>query len=134
MNFYLVLDENDVVQSMMAIEYNLNDTSKILWNEFDLTPTTIKKKYNRETGLLEDHMYPKDNVISRLEFRHLFTLEEISTIYGARSTDIIAEIFIDDIQASEFIDMDDVNTLNGIGYLHQAGYITYERLLVIIEG
>ena len=127
---YLCLDQNDIVAGIMVTEYQMIHNERILWDVADYT--LIGKLYNRNDNTFSDAPVIVDNTCTRLEFRQKFTLNELSAIYEARNTDIVINIFLDDLSVSEFIDMNDPDTQNGLGYLYNSGYITYERMLEIL--
>ena len=65
--------------------------------------------------------------MTRLQFRKLFTIPEKSILYTKAETDPILKMFLDDVQAAEFIDLTDASTVEGVQYLVQAEVITQER-------
>ena len=127
---YLCIDSGDRIIDIMTTDYEMVHPERIPWDIADFT--LIGDKYNKITGLVEPITPEPETIFTKLKFRQKFTLEELSGIYTAESTDVIIKIFLDDLSASEFIDLADVNTQNGIGYLFNAGYITYERMLEIL--
>ena len=127
---YLCLDNDDRIIDIMTTDYEMIHPERIPWDVADFT--IVGDKYNRITGLVEAVAPEPETIYTKLKFRQRFTLEELTSIYTAEATDIIIKIFLDDLSASEFIDLSDINTQNGIGYLFNAGYITYERMLEIL--
>ena len=128
---YLCLNQEDTIVEIMVTDYVMIHPERIEWDVADYT--LVGKKYNRDTGLTEDIPPHVNHEFTKLEFRQKFTLAELTAIYGAVETDTVVRIIMDDLQVSEFIDTEDIATQNGIGYLYQAGIITYERMLEILE-
>lgn len=127
---YLCLNNEDTIIDIMVTEYEMIHPERIEWTIADYT--LIGDKYNRDTQLVEAVEPVKDCVYTKLEFRQKFTLAELTAIYNAEATDVIIKIFLDDLKVSEYVDTCDVATQNGIGYLYNAGYITYERMLELL--
>lgn len=141
---YLCVNSNNVVTDIMVTEYEMKHPERIPWDIADYA--LIGKKLNRcgtfdicnkilcDNSCTTSDYTPttRNNILSRLEFRQKFTLEEFTVIYNARNTDIVINIFLDDLAVSEIVDLDYPATQNGIGYLYNAGYITYERMLEIL--
>jgi hypothetical protein len=69
--------------------------------------------------------------LTRLEFRSRFTTSEKIAMYD--STDTIIKIFLDDIQAAQYIDVTDQATIDGVAYLESQGLITVGRSVDILE-
>lgn len=127
---YLCLNSEDRIVDVMVTEYQMIHNERIEWNVADYTQ--IGNKYNRSTGQIEPITPEPEHQFTKLEFRHKFTLEELTTIYNAESTDPVIKIFLDDLKVADFICTNDVATQNGIGYLYNAGYITYDRMVEIL--
>lgn len=70
--------------------------------------------------------------LTRYEFRSRFTTPEKIAMYD--STDTIIKIFLDDIQAAEYIDVADQATIDGVGYLEAQGLIDAGRSTDILAG
>ena len=63
--------------------------------------------------------------LTRYEFRSRFTTPEKVAMYD--STDTIIKIFLDDIQAAQYIDVTDQATIDGVAYLEAQGLIAAGR-------
>lgn len=70
--------------------------------------------------------------LTRLEFRNRFTTAEKVGMY--ESTDTIVRIFMDDIQAAQYIDVTDQATIDGVAYLEAQGLIAAGRSVDILAG
>ena len=68
---------------------------------------------------------PPRTQLTRYEFRSRFTTAEKIAMYD--STDTIIKIFLDDIQAAEYLDVADQATIDGVNYLEAQGLIAAGR-------
>lgn len=75
---------------------------------------------------------PPRTRLTRYEFRSRFTTPEKTAMYD--STDTIIKIFLDDIQAAEYIDVTDQATIDGVAYLETQGLIAAGRSADILAG
>ena len=60
---------------------------------------------------------PVVTIVSKLEFLNIFTMEELAGIYTVAKTDVLVEILLDKLKASEFIDKSDPQIEAGIDLL-----------------
>lgn len=72
------------------------------------------------------------NQLTRYEFRSRFTTAEKVAMYD--STDTIIKIFLDDIQAAQYIDVTEQDTIDGVAYLEAQGLIAAGRSTDILAG
>lgn len=70
--------------------------------------------------------------LTKLAFRKRFTTAEKTAIYNAAKTDVLIQVFLDDVNAAESIDTTDADTVAGIGYLQANGLLTAERASAIL--
>lgn len=61
--------------------------------------------------------------ISKLAFMERFTDEELAAIYAAAKTDVRVEVWMDKLKLSEFVDLADPRTQDGVLNLEAAGLI-----------
>ena len=127
---YLCLNKDDIIVDIMVTDYEMIHDCRIPWPVADYTQKG--NKYNRDTQLIEEVVPTPPCVFSKLEFREKFTLAELTGMYNAVDTDVVVKIIIDDLKISDEIDTCHPALLNGIGYLYQAGYLTYERMMEIL--
>lgn len=127
---YLCLNTEDLITGIMVTDYEMIHNERIEWPIADYT--LVGKKYNRVTGLTEDVPPFVEHIFTKLEFRQRFTLAELTAIYAYIDNDVVLRIIMDNLNVSEFVDVNDPATQEGIGYLFQAGYITYERMNEIL--
>lgn len=76
---------------------------------------------------------PPDNKITKLAFRARFTLAEKIAIVGAKKTDPITEILMDDLVIASYIDLDRVDLQEGVYYLYTVDLITAGRAAEILS-
>lgn len=79
-----------------------------------------------------DYAMPDRVGLTRYEFRSRFTTAEKVAMYD--STDTIVRIFMDDIQAAEYIDVTNQETIDGVAYLEAQGLIAAGRSTDILAG
>lgn len=72
--------------------------------------------------------------LTKLEFRRRFTFAEKQAIYAAAEVSADIRIFLDDIQAAEYIELDNADTIAGVGALETAGLIAAGRADEILAG
>jgi len=127
---YAALNQDDIVYDIMETEYEMVHPERIPITVADYT--LVGKKYNRDDKTYSEVPSVEIREVSKLEFRKRFTLEELTTIYNSRSTDVVIDIFLDDLAASEYIDLNYPDIQNGLGYLYSKGYITLDRMNEIL--
>jgi hypothetical protein len=76
----------------------------------------------------------KRKILTRYEFRALFTIEEKAAIITAAKTDLIIEVFHTDMMAAEEIDLAYPDVTQGLAYLVSRELITQEKMNNILEG
>lgn len=70
--------------------------------------------------------------ISKLEFLRRFTLSERIAIRTKAKTDPIVEDFMDLLELSQVIGINDTDTINGLNYLSLLGILSTERIQEIL--
>ena len=65
--------------------------------------------------------------LTRLQFRSRFTHQEKVGIYQAAEQAVEVRVFIDDVHASEYVDLDNPDVIAGVQGLADAGLITPGR-------
>jgi len=76
----------------------------------------------------------KRKILTRYEFRALFTIEEKAAIITAAKTDPIIEVFNTDMMAAEQIDLTYPDVTQGLAYLVAHGLITQQKMDNILAG
>jgi hypothetical protein len=71
-------------------------------------------------------------ILTRLAFRNRFTAEEKATLYTVAKENVIIQIFLDDLQAAEEVDLDDMALVAGIDLLETSGLIDKGRAAEIL--
>lgn len=103
----------------------------ILLSESD--PSPLGKKWNGSTW--EDVPEPEPEpirILTKLQFRNRFTMEEKAALYTAAEANVMLRIFLDDLNAAESIDLDDPATVFGVNTLEQVGIIGVGRAVEIL--
>jgi len=72
--------------------------------------------------------------LTRLEFRNLFTQAEKQALYTAAQSSVDVQIYLDDVNAAQYIETTDASTVNGLGALVAAGILTQARADEILLG
>lgn len=80
----------------------------------------------------DNNQQPNRMTLTRYEFRSQFTTAEKVAMYD--STDTVIKIFLDDVQAAEYIDVTDQATIDGVAYLETQGLIAAGRSTDILAG
>lgn len=72
--------------------------------------------------------------VSQREFRELFTMPEKQALYTAAKSNVDIEIFLDDLKAVEYVDLDFQQTIDSVNALETAGLIDPGRAAEILAG
>jgi hypothetical protein len=72
--------------------------------------------------------------LSRREFRNQFSQAEKQGIYSAAELSIDIRIFLDDLAAADFIDLEDPQTAASVQALEAGGLISAARVAEILTG
>ena len=72
--------------------------------------------------------------LTKREFRNKFTFAEKQAIYTAARSVVDVEIFLDDLMAAEYIDVDSAETIGGVQALETATLIGTGRADEILAG
>lgn len=72
--------------------------------------------------------------LTRLEFRNLFTQAEKQALYTAAQSSVDVQIYLDDVNAAQYIETTDQTTIDGLNALATAGILTQARADEILEG
>jgi len=75
---------------------------------------------------------PPVRLLTKLQFRNRFTPAEKVAIYTAASANVSVQIYLDDINAAEYINLDDASTTAGVAALEAAGLIGTGRTAEIL--
>jgi hypothetical protein len=70
--------------------------------------------------------------ITKLQMMDLFTLAELEAIYNAGTTTVLVRIWLDKLQASTFVTLNDPQTIAGINALVTATLLTQDRATAIL--
>ena len=72
--------------------------------------------------------------LTRLEFRNQFTMAEKQALYTAAQSNVDVQIFLDDVNAAEYIETSDAATIAGLDALVSAGLLTQARADEVLAG
>lgn len=72
-------------------------------------------------------------VITKLSFRNRFTFAEKVALQTALNSSVEVQALYNDFQAAESVDLSRTDTIQGLGFLAQAGLITLERMNEILN-
>jgi len=75
---------------------------------------------------------PQVRRVSRLAFRNRFTDAEKLALYTAAESSVQLRVYLDDLAAAEFVDLDYPATVAGVQALEQAGIIGAGRAAEIL--
>jgi len=131
MNIYIYVDERDIIKDIIAVEYGIVSPQYIPYHIVDLT--LIGQKWDRVTETVIVNPYPEPIIITKLEYRNLFTFNEKIALYEAAKTNTIIQVFLDDVMAAQFVDLTDVSTVQGVQYLYSQNIITAGRINQILS-
>ena len=69
----------------------------------------------------------KKTIFTPREFRQRFTMDEKVAIYELAREAVLVQIFVDDMNTADFIDIENSETIEGMTILNSAGILTDER-------
>lgn len=72
-------------------------------------------------------------ILTKLQFRNRFTMDEKAALYTAAESNAMLRIFLDDLNAAENIDLDDPATVGAVNALEHLGIIGSGRAAEILE-
>lgn len=96
--------------------------------------TLMGKKWNGVKFVVSDIPVAKRKLLTRYEFRQLFTFDEQIAITTAAKTDIVVEVFMKSMEVAEIINLDYPETAQGLAYLVSLGLITEKKMNDILKG
>jgi uncharacterized protein (DUF2225 family) len=90
--------------------------------------------YNANTSTFtQPEIVTKVTKISKLQFRNKFTDQEKVAIYTTANTNVAVKIWLDDLAAAEYIDLEDPATIAAVNALATVGVITSNRVQEILN-
>ena len=69
----------------------------------------------------------KQTLFTPREFRQRFSMDEKVAIYELARVSVLVQIFVDDMNSADFIDIEYSETIEGMTILNSAGILTDER-------
>lgn len=82
----------------------------------------------------EEAARPKRKILTRYEFRSLFSLQEQIAITTAAKTDVMVEVFMESMRVAQEIDLEYPETVQGLDYLVTEGLIPDQKRIDILMG
>lgn len=108
-----------------AYAFNLPDVSI---HEFDgIIPDLNTSQWDEAT----ESLVSDTSMITKLTFLNRFTMSERMAIRS--STDPIVLDIMNLLEIAEYVDVNDQNTMQGVGYLAMTGLLTNERVAEILR-
>jgi hypothetical protein len=93
------------------------------------------QKVDIGNNVVDGAFISKDNIpsqcVSKLDFMNRFTFMELGAIEA--SVDPFVKVLQRQQQIADYIDLKDINTIQGIGYLATVGLITQDRMNIILN-
>jgi len=132
-NFYAQISDNVVIGiSQLAGSVSASDMIPIA----SLTAVSTGDVYDPETETFStpDPVSTPRLRLTKLEFRNQFSFAEKQAIYTAARSVVDVEIFLDDLMAAEYIDVDSAETIGGVQALETATLIGTGRADEILAG
>jgi hypothetical protein len=80
-----------------------------------------------------DPVVVQSKIISRLDFRNRFTMQEKVTIYTAAKQATEIQIWLDDVSNAEYVDLAAENTITGLQSLTSLGILSESRMNEILN-
>lgn len=126
--YYVITKNQQLFAICFSNAYDLGlDSSVYSIHELDLPcPDVNNVEWSDELG----EWMAKPGKITKLSFLNRFTMSERIAIRS--STDPIVEDIMKLFDAAEYISIDHINTIQGIGYLNSVGILTTERVVEIL--
>ncbi len=111
MVYQILDDEGDVINTINA--------------ELDFVEIHYPGRYRDVTPLPAPE--PRKRILTRFEFRSLFTFAEMVAITTAAKTDVGVEVFMKSMEVAEEVDLDYPDVDQGLDYLILRGLIPPEK-------
>ena len=114
--------------------------------QFIACPNEVEQNWTYEGGEWKEPKLPElpepskppephyETRIGKAEFLMLFTSEERVAIRAERNNDPIVSDFFSVLEISEFIDVKEDTTINGVNYLASKNLLTQQRAAAILKG
>lgn len=141
--------ENKLVIETLSIPSDANIENYFvpqIVQQFIACPDEVEQNWTYEDGEWKEPEPPKpleppkppephyETRIGKAEFLMLFTSEERVAIRVERNNDPIVSDFFSVLEISEFIDVKEDTTINGVNYLVSKNLLTPQRAAAILKG
>ena len=132
-NFYAQISSN-VVVGVSQLAGSVSASGMIPIDSLtDVSPGDVYDPETETFSTPEPVITPRLR-LTKLEFRNQFTFAEKQAIYTAARSVVDVEIFLDDLMAAEYIDVDSAETIGGVQALETATLIGTGRADEILAG
>ena len=132
-NFYAQISDN-VVIGVSQVKDTISASNMIPIASLTAVSTGDVYEPNTETFSTPEPVITQRLRLTKLEFRNQFTFAEKQAIYTAARSVVDVEIFLDDLMAAEYIDVDSAETIGGVQALESATLIGTGRADEILAG
>lgn len=102
-------------------------------SEYYVTRTTPSGAIITELVVDQAPAAPTMSRVTRLAFRNRFTTAEKIALYNAAKTSVEVQIYLDDVNAASYIDLQWPDTRASVQYLESLGLIAPGRALGILD-
>ena len=141
--------ENKLVIETLSIPSGANIENYFvpqIAQQFIACPDEVEQNWTYEDGEWKEPKLPEppeppgppephyETRIGKAEFLMLFTSEERVAIRAERNNDPIVSDFFSVLEISEFIDVKEDTTINGVNYLASKNLLTPQRAAAILKG
>jgi len=132
-NFYAQISDN-VVIGVSQVKDTISAANMIPIASLTAVSTGDVYEPNTETFSTPEPVITPRLRLTKLEFRNQFTFAEKQAIYTAARSVVDVQIFLDDLMAAEYIDVDSAETIGGVQALETATLIGTGRADEILAG
>jgi hypothetical protein len=116
------------------MKYNILDENNNIINTILADQTFVEEKYPNRYQLIEEPIIesPKNSTLTKLQFNNRFTFDELVAIEVATETNPGVRVFKNQLFLTDYVDLTNTNTIDGINYLVSQSLITQERADIIL--
>jgi hypothetical protein len=127
----------------MTLSFTLNDATNVIFDsdgnvgiyqDGDSVYESYVEWANNGGVLRHVHITSdkSDCHISKLEFMNRFLPDELAAIYTTANSNVYVQIWLDKFKVSEFVDISDTQTIEGVYALEQLSLIAQGRASIIL--
>lgn len=138
--YYILLENSNAEQFYQEVEHGTLQRCCDLLGNTILSPTinnwVVDSNPPQPSWALPDNPPPEiiyPIIISRLDFRNRFIMNEKIAIYNASAQSVEIQIWLDDLTTAEYVDLSSSRTIEGLSALVVAGIISQPRMNEILN-